>query len=94
MSDFLSYSHYVELMAIDNIDKIKYYIKVTEQQNLSVRELRARIKNYVKFVDKNIKRDDHNKTIGLLIVKKKSKYVIEYTTSDDILVTTYALNNK
>ena len=94
VSDFLSYSHYVELMAIDNIDKIKYYIKVTEQQNLSVRELRARIKNYVKFVDKNIKRDDHNKTIGLLIVKKKSKYVIEYTTSDDILVTTYALNNK
>ena len=45
VSDFLSYSHYVELMAIDNIDKIEYYIKVTEQQNLSVRELRARIKN-------------------------------------------------
>ena len=45
VSDFLSYSHYVELMAIDNIDKIKYYIKVTEQQNLSVRELRREIKN-------------------------------------------------
>lgn len=48
----------------------------------------------MKFVDKNIKRDNHNKTIGLLIVKKKNKFVIEYTTSDDILVTTYALNNK
>ena len=46
------------------------------------------------FVDKNIKRDNHNKTIGLLIVKKKNKFVIEYTTSDDILVTTYALDNK
>ncbi len=45
VSDFLSYSHYVELMAIDNINKIKYYIKVTEQQNLSVRELRREIKN-------------------------------------------------
>ena len=48
----------------------------------------------MKFVDKNIKRNNHNKTIGLLIVKKKNKFVIEYTTSDDILVTTYALNNK
>ena len=47
---------------------------------------------YVDYVDKNIKLHNHNKTIGLLIVKKKNKYVIEYTTSPDIYVTTYMLN--
>ena len=44
VSDKLSYSNYCELIWID-IDKINYYIKITEEQNLSVRELRERIKN-------------------------------------------------
>ena len=44
VSDELSYSHYCELICFDT-DKINYYIKITEEQNLSVRELRERIKN-------------------------------------------------
>ena len=44
MLDKLSYSHYCELIWFD-IDKINYYIKIAEEQNLSVRELRERIKN-------------------------------------------------
>ena len=47
---------------------------------------------YVNFVEDNIKEVSNNKTIGLLIVKENDKYIIKYTTSDDILVTTYALN--
>ena len=47
---------------------------------------------YVNFVEDNIKEVSNNKTIGLLIVKENDKYVIKYTTSNDILVTTYALN--
>ena len=46
---------------------------------------------YVDYVDKNIKLHNHNKTIGLLIVKKKNKYVIEYTTNKDIFITTFKL---
>ena len=46
---------------------------------------------YVDYVDKSIKLEHHNKTIGLLIVKKKDKYVIEYVTNKDIYVTTYKL---
>ena len=41
----LSYGHYVELLPINSIDKINYYIKIIEEQNLSVRELRIKIKN-------------------------------------------------
>ena len=47
---------------------------------------------YVNYVEGNIKDINHNKTIGLLIVKEKDKYIVKYTTSNDILVTTYALN--
>ena len=45
VSPKLSYSHYVELLPYDDMCKIKYYIKITEEQNLSIRELRRRIKN-------------------------------------------------
>ncbi|HIT37476.1 MAG TPA: DUF1016 family protein [Candidatus Onthousia faecipullorum] len=46
---------------------------------------------YVGYVENNIKKNYHSKTIGVLIVKKNNKYVIEYTTSNDIYVTTYML---
>ena len=45
VSDLLSWSHYVELLKIDDINKINYYIKITEEQNLSVRKLGERIKS-------------------------------------------------
>ena len=45
VSQHLSYGHYVELLTVKSIDTVKYYIKITEEQNLSVRELRSRIKN-------------------------------------------------
>ena len=46
LSHQLSLSHYIELLPLnDNFKKINYYIKITKEQNLTVRELRERIKN-------------------------------------------------
>lgn len=45
VSQQLTYGHYVELLPINNHNKVKYYIKISEQQNLSIRELRKRIKS-------------------------------------------------
>ena len=45
VSPTLSYSHYVELISLNDINQINYYIKISEQQNLSVRELKTKIKN-------------------------------------------------
>ena len=41
----LSWSHYDELLKLTDENIINYYIKISEEQNLSVRELRKRIKN-------------------------------------------------
>ena len=41
----LSWSHYDELLKLTDENIINYYIKISEEQNLSVRELRERIKN-------------------------------------------------
>ncbi len=41
----LTWTHFRELLSIKDISKINYYIKIPEEQNLSVRQLRLRIKN-------------------------------------------------
>ena len=45
MSGQLTWSHYIELLKLVDKEKINYYIKIIEEENLSVRELRKRIKN-------------------------------------------------
>jgi len=45
MSAQLTWSHYVELLKFKDINKIAYYINISNDQKLAVRELRLRIKN-------------------------------------------------
>ncbi len=86
LSPKLSYSHYVELLSLDNLDEINYYIMITEQQNLSVRQLRERIRN------KEYERLD-DKTKEKLITKKETDVVdfiknpiaIKNTTNKEII---------
>ena len=44
LSDKLTWSHYTKLLTINDENEINYYIKIIEEQNLSVRELRNKIK--------------------------------------------------
>ena len=43
LSDILSYSHYCEIIWL-NEEEIKYYVKISIEQNLSVRDLRKKVK--------------------------------------------------
>ena len=45
LSAKLNWSHYVELLSLNDINEINYYISVTEKNSLSVRELREKIKS-------------------------------------------------
>ena len=45
LSDELSYTHYRVILQLKNAEEINYYIKISVEQNLSVRQLRERIKN-------------------------------------------------
>ena len=65
-SQQLTYGHYVEILPINDVNKIKYYINITEFYNLSIRELRQKIKS------KEYERLDE-KTKLKLMTKEKSK---------------------
>ena len=45
LSDQLTYTHYKILLSLKDCNEITYYIKISIKQNLSVRQLRDRIKN-------------------------------------------------
>ncbi len=60
LSAQLSWSHYIELLNLDDINKINYYIKIVEKQNLGVRHLRQRIK------EKEYERLDENTKLKLV----------------------------
>ena len=45
MSAKLTWSHYCELLSLSNVEEIKYYIMISNNLNLSVRQLRERIKS-------------------------------------------------
>lgn len=41
----INWSHYIELLSLDNDDEINYYIKISLKEHLSYRELHRKIKN-------------------------------------------------
>ena len=45
LSHRLTWSHYSELLPLEKVCVLNYYIKLIEEQNLTIRELRKRIKN-------------------------------------------------
>ena len=85
LSPNLSYSHYVELLPYDDLNKVRYYIKIIEEENLSVRQLRIRIKSkeYERLPEttknKIINQDKSNVVDFVknpIIIKNSSKYNI------------------
>ena len=76
----LSWTHYRELLTLDNINELNYYVEITIEQNLSYRQLREKIKT------KEYKRLDNNTKLKLI---NKEKLDIK-----DNIKNTIAIHNK
>ena len=62
-------------------------LKVTELK----KEYIGQIQVYMNYIDRNVKKINHDKTVGIIIAKKDNKYVMEYCSNNKILRTTYEL---
>ena len=51
----------------------------------------GQIEIYMNYIDKNLKKINQDKTIGIIICKKDNKYIIEYCSDKRILSTEYEL---
>ncbi len=46
---------------------------------------------YINYIDKNIRKSYHDKTIGIIIAKRDNKFLVEYCSDPRIYRTTYIL---
>ena len=82
-------NYYIDLLLFN----IKYNCYVVVE--LKVTELKkehiGQIEFYMNYIDNNLKEPNHNKTIGILIVKENNQFVIKYKTNDEIISRVYEL---
>ena len=85
LSAQLSWSHYCELLSFENTDKINYYIELVKNNNLSVRQLRERIKSneYERLPESTKNKSVEQKESDIvdfiknpILIKNSNKYVI------------------
>ncbi|MBP3765596.1 MAG: DUF1016 family protein [Bacilli bacterium] len=82
--------NYIDLLLFNYIYNsfVVIELKVTELKKEHI----GQIKTYMNYIDKNIKTPIHDKTIGIIIVKKDNDYIMEYCSDERIYKTTYKVN--
>ena len=82
-------NHYIDLLLFN----IKYNCYVVVE--LKVTEFKveyiSQVQKYMNYIDRNIKEQFNNDTMGILICKRENKFVIEYCSDERIAVREYEL---
>lgn len=81
--------NYIGLL-LSNI-KFKCYVVIELKVTKLKKEHIGQIQTYMNYIDKNIKTIDEDKTIGIIIVKKEDKYIMEYCSDNRIIAREYEL---
>ena len=81
--------NYIDLLLFNYIYNcfIVIELKVTELKKEHV----GQIQIYMNYIDKNIKNINQDKTIGIIIIKKDNKFIIEYSSDNRIIARVYEL---
>ena len=79
--------NYIDVLLFNTIDLnyVVVEIKVTELKKEHI----GQIETYMNYVDANLKKDFHNKTTGILLVRENNKWLIKYINNNGILVRNY-----
>ena len=79
--------NYIDLL-LYNI-KFKCYVVIELKITELKKEHIGQIQTYMNYIDKNVKSTYEDKTIGIIIVKKNDKYIMEYCSDDKIITKEY-----
>ena len=81
--------NYIDLL-LYNID-FNCYLVVELKVTKIKKEHIGQIEVYMNYIDKNLKRENQDKTIGIIICKKDNEYIIEYCSDKRIIARNYEL---
>jgi len=71
--------------------KFKCYVVIELKITELKKEHIGQIQTYMTYIDKKIKTTEEDKTIGIIIVRKNDKYIMEYCSDDRIISKEYQL---
>ena len=79
--------NYIDVLLFNYISNsfVVVEIKVTELKKEHI----GQIETYMNYIDTNLKKDFHNKTTGILLVRENNRWLIKYINNDGILVRNY-----
>ena len=81
--------NYIDLL-LYNI-KYKCYVVIELKITELKKQYTGQIMTYMNYIDKNIKTIEENKTVGIIICKQDTEYVIKYCSDDRIIAREYQL---
>ena len=81
--------NYIDLL-LYNIEYNCYVVVELKVTKLKKEHI-GQIEIYMNYIDRNIKKINQNKTIGIIICKKDNKYIIEYCSDKRIISREYLL---
>ena len=83
--------NYMDILLFNYISNsfVVVEIKVTELKKEHI----GQIETYMNYVDANLKKDFHNKTTGILLVRENNKWLIKYIYNNDIVVREFTISN-
>ena len=81
--------NYIDLLLFNYIYNcfVVIELKVTELKKEHI----GQIETYMNYIDKNLKRINQGKTIGIIIIKKDNKFIMEYCSDNRIISREYEL---
>ena len=84
--------NYIDVLLFNTIDLnyVVVEIKVTELKKEHI----GQIQTYMNYIDINLRKEFHNKTTGILLVRENNKWLLKYINNDGILVRNYITNDE
>ena len=84
--------NYIDVLLFNTIDLnyVVVEIKVTELKKEHI----GQIQTYMNYVDVNLKKEFHNKTMGILLVRENNEWLIKYINNNDIVVREFIVNEE
>ena len=84
--------NYIDVLLFNVMDMnyVVVEIKVTELKKEHI----GQIETYMNYIDVNLKKDFHNKTTGILLVRENNKWLIKYINGDDVTIRNFITDNE
>ena len=81
--------NYIDLLLF-NIEYDCYVVIELKVSELKKEHL-GQIQVYMNYIDTKVKKINHNKTIGIILVRKDNKYIVKYSSDERIISREYEL---